>query len=170
MKKLILILLAFSLVVTGCKIPEIVTQTKTEIIYRDTVVELPPIEAKLPPSFVEITTKLKVIDGKINLPKQVKKDGIITTELWIVDGEAHSRSYLNDSTLLVKPGPVVLKEAIREEKTTSTSVLPPEKYVPKFYKILLAKDILVLLALATWLAIKYKIGNLLDKVIARKRE
>lgn len=114
-----------------------VTSSTTETTSRDTTIHFPPIAARLPESNILIQTELKIIDGKINLPLQVVKNGLITTEVEIIDNQLHVRSFLNDSTILVQPDPVTIHDAIREEKSKQTITLPPEKHVPGFYKFTL---------------------------------
>lgn len=111
-----------------------VTSSETETRYRDTTIHFPPIAARLPESNILIKTELKITDGKVNLPRQVSQHGLITTEVEIIDNQLLVKSYLSDSTILVKPDPVTIHDAIREEKSKEYIKLPPEKYIPGFYK------------------------------------
>lgn len=112
-----------------------VTGTETEVTYRDTTIYFKPIAARLPESNISIQTELKVTEGKINLPRQITKHGLITTEVEIIDNRLFVKSYLNDSSILVQPDPVIIRDAIREEKTKQSITLPPERYIPKAYRI-----------------------------------
>ncbi|MGQ7868683.1 hypothetical protein [Sunxiuqinia sp. sy24] len=107
------------------------TETKTEIRFRDTLVYLDPIPVRLPVSDIHVSLSLRVIDGKVNLPMQSTIHGLITTDVSIVDNELVVHAYLNDSTILAKPKPVLIKDGIREEEK---STVVPVKHIPGFYK------------------------------------
>lgn len=107
------------------------TETKIETKYRDTLIYLDPIPVRLPVSDVHVSLSLQVIKGKVNLPIHSTIHGLITTEVSVVDNELIVHAYLNDSTILVKPDPVTIKDAIREE---DKSTVVPVKYIPGFYQ------------------------------------
>lgn len=127
-----------------------VTNSETETSYRDTTIVFKPIAARLPESNILIQTDLKVIDGKINLPRQISKHGIITTEVEIIDNQLLVKSYLSDSTILVKPDPLTIHDAIREEKSKEYIKLPAEKYIPGFYQFTFYGFIVLCVLFGLW--------------------
>ncbi len=148
-----------------------VTSSTTEVHYRDTIIRLAPIQARLPESNIIISSTLRVINGIVDMPKTIEKNGLITTEVSITNNQLFIRSYLNDSTIMVKPEPVVIHDAIRDEKNTNYITLPPERYIPGIFKItfwivvieLAAVVILFLLSKSTPLSIGGKLIGLLRK-------
>jgi hypothetical protein len=103
-----------------------------DIQYRDTIIYLDPIEAKLPISDINISMQLTVKDGRVvNIENVKKTQGLITTDAWIEDGVLTINSFLNDSTILIKPDPVIIHDAIVNEITGQTIKI---KFIPKTYK------------------------------------
>ena len=103
-----------------------------DIQYRDTIIYLDPIQAKLPVSDINISMQLIVKDGQVvNIESITKTQGLITTEVWIKDGKLTINSSLNDSTILIRPDPVVIHDAIVDETTGQTIKI---KFIPKTYR------------------------------------
>lgn len=117
-----------------------------DVQYRDTIIYLNPIPAKLPVSDINILMQLMVENGKVvNIDKITKTQGLITTEALVKDGMVTINSFLNDSTILIKPDPIIIHDAIKEETTGQTIKV---KFIPKAYKwsfwILLSEVIIIL--------------------------
>ena len=103
-----------------------------DIQYRDTIIYLDPIEASLPISDINISMQLVVDNGKvIDIKKTIKTQGLITTEVSVKEGKLIVNSFLNDSTILIKPDPVIIHGAIVNETTGQTIRI---KFIPKVYK------------------------------------
>ena len=159
----IFILILFSLSITSCmtvsrikrncdKFAEVCYIPSSTVI-RDTIAYINPINVLLPVSDINITLELKVINNIVNLEKQVFKSGLIITEVSIVNNKLNVKSFLGDSTILVKPDPIIIPGAIKEvEKILKV------KYIPKVYKW--ALNILILaiiyIVIFTYLNIKGK--------------
>ena len=180
MKKLI-IFLAVLLSLSSCKGTKIVTEIVTETKWRDTTVyvEIPVyvdkiIEVPLPVHDT-LVIKQKVYINELGLAEMksmYKEEGIIGTEVVIKNGELNARSFLLDSTILyhfkdtlTAEDSITIYDAIKEKTTTTTKILPPEKYVPKIYKISLIIVILGILALVGWVVLKINGGMYLKKII-----
>lgn len=149
-----------------------VTETTTEIRYRDTLVYLDPIPVRLPNSDINISQTLTVVDGVVNLPVQIHKTGLITTEVSVVNNELQVNSYLNDSTILFKPDPVLINDGIREERQKN---LVPVKYVPGFYRFTFWLFIAQALLIVFWILVSVRrldIKGMLKPVLSilRKKE
>lgn len=118
-----------------------------EVRYRDTIIYLNPIQARLPVSDIKIVMQLEIEAGEVvDVSKVVKTSGLITAEAWVENGKLHVNSYLNDSTILVKPDPVVIKDAIKTEQLTRTV---PVRYIPAAYRFafwFIITEILILMA------------------------
>lgn len=148
-----------------------VTNSSNEIQYRDTIIRLAPLKARLPESNIIISSTLKVVSGRVNMPKVIEKNGLITTEVSIIDNQLFIRSFLNDSTILVKPEPIVIHGTIRDEKTTKYITLAPERYIPGIFKItfwivviqVVAVIILILISKSSALALGSKFIGMLRK-------
>lgn len=143
------------------------TEVRREIHYRDTIIALPPIPARLPKSDINIVNQLVVRDGAVNMEKITKRDGLISTSVEIIDGRLVVDSWLNDSTILVQPEPVTIPDAIKQE---SVEIQVPVKYIPKLYKysfwILLA-EILVLIGVLVKKIGPSNILKYITKIFAR---
>lgn len=103
---------------------------QTFIEYRDTVITLEPIPVKLPESNIAIDLIL-LSGSKVTLPKQHFRQGLIQLDVEVKDGQLLVNASLTDSTILVKPAPVVIHDAIKEEQQTN---IIREKYIPKTYR------------------------------------
>jgi hypothetical protein len=147
MKKFAYILI-LTLIVFGCKTPQIVTKTET-IVKRDTVVhvQLEPVyiekEVKVPLPYkdtVKADKTLNVKDNKVNLKRKHIEQGIIGVDVVIKDNDASLRAYLLDSSILyihkdtVIPEGWVKLEDVVTEKTVKETIVKTEKYIPKIYK------------------------------------
>ena len=122
-------------------------------VIRDTIIYINPINVPLPVSNINVNMELKPINNIVNLEKQVFKNGLIITEVSIMNNHLTLKSFLSDSTILVKPDPVIIPGAIKEvEKVLKV------KYIPKAYKWALNICILAIIyiAVSTYLKIKGK--------------
>jgi len=125
---------------------KVCVQTDQSVVFRDTIIALPPIQAKLPESKIRESLIL-VSSGKVTLPRQVFKRGLITVSVEVNDNRLLVDASIPDS-ILVKPDPVIIYKAIREETTTNTV---PVKYIPRAYKFafwLVIVQIIAILAIA----------------------
>ena len=69
---------------------DVCVQAEREVQYRDTVIQIPPIPFKLPESKIDISLSLKIVGGRVNLPKQVKTMGLITTQVEILNDKRNN--------------------------------------------------------------------------------
>ena len=90
------------------------TDIENETIVRDTIVKLAPIRARLPVSDINLKLTLQVVNGDVNMPLTVYKSGIITVEFSVTGNILNIHSFLNDSTILVQPDPIIIREATKE--------------------------------------------------------
>jgi len=185
MKKLIVIL-AVLLSLASCKGTKIVTEIVTETKWRDTTVyvEIPVyvdkiIEVPLPVHDTLVIKQKVYINaqGQAEMKSMYKEEGIIGTEVIIKNGVLNARSFLLDSTILyhykdtlTAQDSVTIYDAIKEKTTTTTITLPPEKYVPKFFKLTAWFFVLFVVCCVGYIAMKVKGGFLLQKVIDLKNK
>ena len=148
---------------------DVCVQAEREVQYRDTVIQIPPIPFKLPESKIDISLSLKIVGGRANLPKQVKTMGLITTQVEILNDKMHVRSWLNDSTILVKPDPVYIGGAT---KIITETRKVPVKYIPRIYAYALWIVIIQITLIVVYLILKLKLklidvapGAILTKIL-----
>lgn len=121
---------------------------QTFVEYRDTVITLDPIPVQLPQSDINVSLSIMQKDGKLSLPRQQFRQGLIQLDVEVKDGQLLVNAALTDSTILVKPDPVVIHDAIKEEQQTK---IIREKYTPKTYRFafwIVLAEIAVLLFVA----------------------
>lgn len=149
MKTTTFLLLAI-LVLSGCKTPGIITQTTTETHYRDTTiyVDVPvyrdtTIYVPIPgfKDSVRIRDSVRMKDGLAYIKTLHKEAGLIGVDVALYESELSVVAYLTDSTILYNlkdtfnfQDSVKIYNAVKDKITTNTVVLPPEKYIPKFYR------------------------------------
>ena len=112
------------------------SETVTVIEYRDTTVYLrDTITVTLPPDTVKISDTVTITDSGAQLPKVEKTFGIIGVSAEVYNSFLSVNAWLTDSTLLV---PYADSVTVQNTNTTNTQKeyiqLPPERYIPKFYK------------------------------------
>jgi hypothetical protein len=185
MKKLIIVLFVFAALVS-CKGPKIVTEVRTETKWRDTTiyVKIPVYIDKVIEVPLPVHDTLKIVekvfidkDGYATMKFLHKEKGIIGADLSIYKGVFSANLYLMDSTILYRykdtlslEDSVRIYNAIRESSTTTTNtvIIPPERYVPKFFKFTLWFFILSVLVYAGIIVWKIKGGVYLKKIIELK--
>jgi hypothetical protein len=177
---LFLIIFAFS----GCKTQGLITQTSTEIHYRDTTiyVNLPvyidtTIFVPIPgfKDSVRIIDSVRIQNGFAYMKTLHKETGLIGVDVTLNNSELSVVAYLTDSTILFNlkdtlnfHDSVKIYNAIKDQVTTNIVVLQPVKYIPKFYKFsfwLLIVE-LIILALFAFYKLGYFgiLGNLLKRL------
>lgn len=139
------------------------TPVQTWIEYRDTVVKLDPIPVRLPQSDINVNLQLQVKDNQVNLQKQSFTQGLISVEVEVVNNHLQVKAWLNDSTVLAKPDPVVIPKAIREEKKKEVVVISEVKWYHKWSVRIVETLILILLI---YFGRKLSWGNLLTKILS----
>ena len=170
--KTILFLFLAIFVITGCKTPSVITGTTTETKYRDTTIFINvPIYRDTTiyvpiPGFkdsVRIRDSVTIVNGLVFMKSLHKEIGLIGVDVTLDKSQLSVTAYLTDSTILFNlkdtfnfQDSVKIYNAIKDKVTTNTVVLPPEKYIPKFYRFAfwLLKIELILLALFVF----YKLG------------
>ena len=183
MKSILFLFLAI-LILAGCRTPRLITQTTTEIQYRDTTiyVEIPLYIDKLIyvpiPGFrdsIRIRDSVRIENGLAHMKPAHKKIGLIAVDVSVHNSQLFANAYLTDSTILFNfkdtfnfRDSVLIYNAIKEKVTTNTVVLPPIKYIPKFYKfafwVFLTELILLVLFVIYKLGYFGIFGNLAEKL------
>lgn len=178
MKQLSFLIIGTVLIV-GCKAPKTITKIETK--YRDTTVyvNVPVYVDKIIEVPLPVHDTLKIIekvyvdkDGQATMKSVHKEKGIIGADIGITNGKLSANLYLTDSTILYNykdtfnyEDSIKIYNAIKE--TTSTIVLPPEKYVSKFSKFTHKWFYVSLLLIAVFVTWKIKgawISDLIKKI------
>ena len=149
MKTIIFLLLAIFLI-SGCKTPAIITGTATETQYRDTTiyVDVPvyvdtTIYVPIPgfKDSVRIRDSVRVVNGLAYIETVHKEAGIIGVDVSLYKSNLFIDAYLTDSTVLYNlrdtfnfQDSIKIYNALKDKVTTNTVLLPPVKFIPKFYK------------------------------------
>lgn len=135
-----------------------VTETVTEIVYRDTTIYITDtIRLVLPSDTVTITDTVRIINDKAFMPDIYKEFGLIGVKAGINNSILNVSAWLTDSTILYPVhDTIVIENAIKEESTTDTVLV---KYVPVFYKIALIGLTILLAALIVVLVRWRKLTN-----------
>ena len=139
------------------------TPVQTWIEYRDTVIKLDPIPVRLPQSDINVNLQMQVKNNQVNLQKQTFTQGLISVNVEVIDNHLHVNAWLNDSTVLAKPDPVVISNAIKEEKTKDVVVISEVKWYHKWSVRIVETLILILLI---YFGRKLSWGNLLTKILS----
>lgn len=181
--KTILFLFLAIFVITGCKTPAVITGTTTDITYRDTTiyVDVPfyidtvifvPI-----PGFkdsVRIRDSVTIVNGLVYMKSLHKEIGLIGVDVTLDKSQLSVVAYLTDSTILYNlkdtlnfQDSIKIYNAIKDQVTTTTIVLPPVKYIPKFYKIAGWFLITILILLALFIVYKLGYFGILTNIIKR---
>lgn len=113
-----------------------VTETVVKTVYRDTTIFVDRIiKVPLPKDTVRLTDTVRVINDKCYLPMRHKKFGLVWVSAGVVNSVLNVTAGLTDSTILVPiHDTIFIKDAVSNTTTDNTVVLPPEKFIPKFYK------------------------------------
>lgn len=149
-----------------------VTETVVETVYRDTTIfRTDTIRVPLPfRDTVKITDTVRIFNNLAYLPTVRKQFGLIGVDAGVNHSILRVNAWLTDSTILHPlRDTIIINDAISNSTTTNTITLPPEKYVPKFYKFTFWIFIIQLALLAIWTIIKFKAGNLIDKLLPRRK-
>ncbi|WP_372772082.1 hypothetical protein [Mangrovibacterium sp.] len=158
-----LIILLMGLFLASCTGTRLVTETKTWVEYRDTVITLEPIPIRLPQSDINISMLLQVENKTVNLPKQTFSKGVIRFDIEVVNNQLVVNASLTDSTILVKPDPVRIKDAIIEKKEQAKIVIR-EKYIPWPYRWSFRIVLLAIVFGLLYLGRKFSWGSALTKL------
>jgi hypothetical protein len=150
-----------------------IANTLTETNYRDTTIYVDvllyidtTIYVPIPgyKDSVRIRDSLRIENGLAYLKSLHKQIGIIGVDVSVRKSQLSVDAYLTDSTILYNfqhtfnfQDSVKIYNAIKEKVTTNTVVLPPLKYIPKFYRFAFWLLIIELILLA--LFVYYKLGN-----------
>jgi len=137
-----------------------VTESVVKIEYRDTTIYKDRIiEVKLPNDTVYLTKNVYIKDNKCFMDYTRKTFGNIWASAKVDSSVLDLRAgYVNNIVQVPIHDTIYLERAVTNTTTDNTVVLPPEKYVPKFYKFTLWFFILVVLAGAGFIVYKFKGG------------
>lgn len=143
-----------------------ITDSKTTVVYRDTtifitdtlvvdkIIEVPVPQYK---DSVNIRDSVRIVNQYAFFKPVHKENGIIAVDASINYSVLKIDSYLTDSTILYHyqdkltyEDSVKIAGAIKEKTTDNTVVLPPERYVPKIYKITFWLVILAVVAIGVY--------------------
>lgn len=139
------------------------TPVQKWVEYRDTVIKLDPIPVRLPQSNINLNIQLEVKNNQVNLQKQTFTQGLISVNVEVIDNHLQVNAYLNDSSILVKPDPIIIPNAIKEEKTKDAVVISEVKWYHKLSVRIVEVLILILLI---YFGRKLSWKNLLTKIIS----
>jgi hypothetical protein len=164
--------------------PKIITEVKTE--WRDTTiyVKVPVYVDKIIEVPLPVHDTLKIIEkvyvdreGLATLKTVHKEKGIIGADITVYKGVLTADLYLTDSTIhyrykdtLTFEDSVKIYNAIKTISTSNTVIVPPQRYVPKFYKFTLWFFIFTIIILAGIIVWKIKGGVYLQKIIDLKNK
>lgn len=137
------------------------------IVYRDTTVIIhDTISVTLPADTVTICDTVTITKEGAQLKPVQKTNGIITTDAWVTNSILHINSWLNDSTILV---PYADSVTVKTKNTTTVNTkyieLPPERFIPKFYKFTFWFFISILVAGVVFILLKLKLFPI-DKIFS----
>ncbi len=111
-----------------------VTPTTVTVIKKDTTIFIhDTIFVTLPKDTVYLTNTITVKDGVATMPKVTKSYGVISVSAWVDKSVLSVYAFLKDSTILV-PVRDTVTITTTDTVTNNTVVLPPVKFIPKFYK------------------------------------
>lgn len=152
------------------------TETVVETEYRDTTlyVEVPVyidkvIEVPVPgfKDSVRIRDSVRIINNLAYMDPVHEEFGNIGVDAEVYRSELLVKGYYLDSTInyhykdtLTHGDSIRIANAIRDKTTTNNIVLPPERYVPRFYKKLLWFNIILAIAAVIFILIKAKVVNI----------
>jgi len=168
---LLLVLLIFSSCLTVKRIEKncdkfakvCITETEKIIEYRDTTIFIDKIiKVELPNDTVTLVDTLRIINNRVYLPSRYRKYGNVWVEAGVSNSILHVQAGLIDSTILIPVHDTIfLEKVIKEATTTNTITLPPERFVPKFYKFTFWAFWVFIAIIAAWVAWKFSpVGNL----------
>ena len=181
--KTILFLFLAILILSGCRTPTLITQTTTEIQYRDTTVyvEIPlyidtTIFVTIPgfKDSVRIRDSVRIENGLAHIKPIHKNVGLIAVDVSIYNSQLSIDAYLTDSTILFNlkdtlnfQDSVEIFNAISEKVTTNSIILPPVKYIPKFYKFAFWLLIIELSLMVLFIIYKLNYFGIFGKLFSR---
>lgn len=143
-----------------------VTDSKTVIEYRDTTIYIDRIiKVPLPKDTVRLTDTVRIINDKCYLPMRHKKFGLVWVSAEVVNSVLNIKAGLTDSTILVPiHDTIFIDNAISNTTTDNTVVLPPEKFIPKFYRFTFWVFIVICVSVIAYLFYQVKYGFLKNKL------
>ncbi len=181
--KTILFLFLAIFVISGCKTPAVITGTTTDTTYRDTTiyVDVPfyidtvifvPI-----PGFkdsVIIRDSVTIVNGLVYMKSLHKEIGLIGVDVTLDKSQLSVTAYLTDSTILFNlkdtlnfQDSIKIYNAIKYKVTTNTVVLPPVKFIPKFYRFAFWLLIIELILLAIFIVYKLGYFGIFENILKR---
>jgi hypothetical protein len=129
-----------------------VTSEKVTVIVKDSIIyRIDTVIVTLPKDTVTLYDTVTVTNGVAQLAPVHKKSGVISVDAWVRNSVLSVYAYLNDSTILV-PFRDTIIVPVTTVTTDNTVVLPPEKYIPKFYKFTFMVFIVSLIAAVVYIA------------------
>jgi hypothetical protein len=88
-----------------------------------------------------------------------KKFGLVWVSAGVINSVLNVTAGLTDSTILVPVHDTIfIKDAVTNTTTDNTVVLPPEKYIPKFYKFTFWLFIFVVVIGIGYIVYRFKSG------------
>lgn len=152
-----------------------VTETKTETSYRDTTIFVKDsffvdkiIKVPISGDSLRIQDSVKTVPGipayyqPLPFRSLVKSQGLIGMEISGRWKNIDARAYLSDSTILYNykdtltyQDSITIANAVMDKTVNNTITLPPVKYVPKFYTVILWLFIIENLILLILLYLKF---------------
>ena len=146
------------------------SQTETIIEYRDTTIYITDtLTVDLPNDTVSIRDTVIINEQGAQYDKVVKTFGVISVSALLHNSFLHVNAWLNDSTILVPyKDSVVLQNSNTTTTHTEYIELPPERYIPKFYRFTFWWFITTVFAGVFFVVIKVyskQLKILIDKII-----
>jgi len=154
-----------------------ITDHEVSYNYRDTVIKIfdsipiaVEIKVPIPIDSVIVRDSVRVINGRAYMPPIHKQQGIIAMDIFVKNSRLDGKAYLTDSTIhyiyrdtIPFEDSLRIANAVKETLIKDTVTLPPERYVPKFYKRLLWVDIILIVAGILYLLVRLKYVKI-DKI------
>lgn len=148
------------------------TSSKDTTIYVDVPVYIDTMIYVPIPGYKD---SVRIENGLAYMKSLHKKVGIIAVDVSVYKSQISVDAYLTDSTIYYNfkhtfnfQDSVKIYNAIRDKVTTNTVVLPPVKYIPKFYKFAFWLFIIELIILALFIFYKFGyfgvFGNLAERL------
>lgn len=156
-----------------------VTEKETVVEYRDTTIFVDkPIEVPVPhfKDSVRIRDSVQIItvfDTATNqeihyaeMDTTEQTFGLISARAWVTRSKIGMDAWLTDSTFLYNyQDSIKLENGVKDSDTTQTVTV---RYIPKFYRFTFWFFIVAFAATGGWLLIRFKVGNLVDRLIKRR--
>lgn len=130
--------------------------TDKVIEYRDTTIYInDTILYPLPKDTVFIKGDVQIIENKAQMKPIYKEFGLIGMDVWVLNSKLGGKAYFLDPSLEIPIRDTITIEKIKI-KESNTIQLPPEKYIPKFYKFTFWFSIFIFAIIGVFIFLKFR--------------